>query len=443
MRNQLNKIVSLLLVALVSICFCGTALAQAPDRSIHSNFDVRGTGNVCAEDADQDIPPASSSPNIEAAVDVKLQKGKLKLYDVENKTIAQINVAGEGDTGGIIVIPDRPSSAGMVTFQKSSAQMLRKAEIDGTEITLVPIRVEYTDTAAAKDAFDAYIDRQSILNFEELALTYQDWQQALPAETPGPQYAGISTTVLGKNVQDVSEGTKTRLSSIEQLIQKSKLELYQLAGIGASVLLATILLTLWLVHAKKNRKKLQALIDLMEEQNRTILQTSAAVSDIDKRLNEVAKETVQGNERLNSITRSLQQTSKPKSPVDQMKEFLERVNGITAVNAPDQWRQSLMEYRPEFLKYDAIQRWFSREGGIGDPLFAVCSIPSSNESQLCLIPSCYDTKLASGDLPVAYDVIKPMSGESIRTYKIDRAAVLEPYGVYFRIVSRGQITLLP
>ena len=441
MRNHQKRIMSVLLVFLASICFSGTALAQAPECFVCTKSDIEGTGNVCAESESQDDSSANPAPNIES-VGVKLKKGKFKLYNADNGIITEIDVAHDGDTSIIIVVPGQKDEQGNISFLESSVQLLRNTEIDGKEISLVPIRVEYADTDAISD-FDAYIDWQSIMNFEQLVLAYQGWYPALPAKTPDPLYTGISTKLseVDEEVQNVSEETKNLSSSVEQLIQGSKLELYQLVGIGASVLLAIIILILWLIYSKKIRKRLQALTDMAEEQNRAVLKTSVIVNNIANRLNEAITET---KKQLDFITQLLLKAPPPPPPpIDRMKEFLGRVNGITMVNAPEQWRQSLMEYKPEFLKYDAIQNWFSHEGAIGDPLFTVCSIQSSNETQLCLIPSCYDTNLASNDLPVAYDVIKPLNGESIRTYKIDRAAVLEPFGAYFRIVTRGQITLLP
>lgn len=444
MKSQQKKVLSLLLIILASACLCGSALAQAPEYYVCTNSDIRGMETVCAEDENQDGSSASPSLNIES-VDVMLQEGELKLYGADNKAIAQIDVARAGDTSGTVVMQDRTDEAGRITYQKASTHLLRKVEIGDKEFMFVPIRVEFSDadSGGMNIVFDAYIDQQDIMNFEELALAYQDWQQTFSTETPDPQYSEISTKLseIDEELQDISDGTQALSFSMSQLIQGSKLELYQLIGIGISVLLAIILLILWLIYARNNRKRLKAHSATTEEQDHTIQQISATVCGIASHLNETANET---NRQLDFITQLLLKTPPPPPPpIDRMKEFLGRVNGITMVNASEQWCQSLMEYKPEFLKYDAIQNWFSREGAIGDPLFAVCSIPSSNETQLCLIPSCYDTKLASSDLSVAYDVIKPLNGESIRTYKIDRAAVLEPFGVYFRIVIRGQITLLP
>lgn len=443
MRNKHKKIISLLLVAWISVYISGTALAQVPDGFERLYSVIWNSGSVCADNSDQGSPSTSSLTDTEA-LDVMLQKGELKLYNAENEQIALIKVAEDGDAVGIVVSNDLNDEAGKVVFQKTNTQLLRTAEIDGTEIKLVPIRLEYVESSSERDAFDAYIDLHCIVNFDELVLAYQEWYPAIPEITPDPLYTEISTKLskVNEGVNDIFEETKTLSSSIEELILSSKLELYQLIGIGTAVLLATTILILLLTNAKTNREKLQALKSSAEVQNRSDQQIGAAVSDISKYLYETTKGTAQVNEQLTFIVQSLDNINRPKPPVDHMKVFLEQANGATAVNAPDQWYQQLLEYRPEFLKYDAIQRWFSREGGIGDPLFAVCSVPSSNGSQLCLIPSCYDTMLASGDLPIAYDVIKPTNGESIRTYKIDRVAVLEPYGVYFRVVSRGQITLL-
>lgn len=441
MKSQQKKVLSLLLIILASACLCGSALAQAPERYVRTNSDILVKGNVCAESGSQGNSSANATLNVKS-VGVKLKKGKFKLYNADNEIITEIDVAHDGDSSIVIVVPGQKDEQVIISFLESSVQLLRNTEIDGKEITLVPIRVEYTDTDAISD-FDAYIDWQSIMNFEQLVLAYQGWYPALPDKTPDPLYTGISTKLseIDEELQDISDRTQTLSFSMAQLIQGSKLELYQLIGIGISVLLAIILLILWLVYARNNRKRLKAHTASTEEQGNTIQQTFATVCGIASHLNETANET---NRQLDFITQLLLKTPPPPPPpIDRMKEFLGRVNSSTMVNASEQWRQSLMEYKPEFLKYDAIQNWFSREGAIGDPLFAVCSIPSSNETQLCLIPSCYDTKLASSDLSVAYDVIKPLNGESIRTYKIDRAAVLEPFGVYFRIVTRGQITLLP
>lgn len=462
MKKLVVRVITLLIIIASYFSYCGTANAL-DERSYTDGNSItckESGATVHAESGAAQPTPSpgqETNPTAQETVFVQLRDGATIFFDetFEPKfwIIPDLEKSEGNGFSGIISAtqPDQGNSANekseVVTIRcdESSGKLIDKEHINGKETVLIHVSIERLDNKKNTVMDVGYIELGQVLNIEAVLIKITNWEQIQNNVDFKSQYAEITNT-LGQQqsgIQNISTVSSAVDQIKNQLDDARKLDLIKLIAIGASILMTAALLVVLIVRTKakkvepitedktneKQNKKLEETLDVAREIARHQPEISQCISTLDSRIIELSN-------KVNGAS-----VFKPKE--DATIDFLELVNGCTTITSLDQWIEDLKKYQPELMKFDAIQNWFTRGGTFGEPPFAACAIRHYEGVSFYLIPSCYDTMLASGDMQVAYDVVYPINGERARSYKIDRPTMLEIFGAYYRVVSRGQISLVP
>ncbi|HWR28696.1 MAG TPA: hypothetical protein VN631_02585, partial [Negativicutes bacterium] len=336
------------------------------------------------------------------------------------------------------------SEAVTIRCDESSGKLIDKALINGKETVLIHVSIERLDNKKNTVMDVGYIELGRVSNIEAVLMKITDWEQIQNNVDFKSQYEEITNT-LGQQqsgIQNISTVSSAVDQLKNQLDDARKLDLMKLIAIGASILMTAALLVVLIVRTKAKKVEPIAEDKTHETQNQKIEETLDVARGIARHQPEISQCLSMLDGRITELSNKVNGASVFKPKEDATSDFLALVNGCTTITSIDQWTEDLKKYQPELMKFDAIQNWFTRGGTFGEPPFAACAIRHYEGLSFYLIPSCYDTMLASGDMQVAYDVVYPINGERARSYKIDRAAMLEIFGAYYRVVSRGQISLV-
>ncbi len=118
--------------------------------------------------------------------------------------------------------------------------------------------------------------------------------------------------------------------------------------------------------------------------------------------------------------------------------MVDTANSLSTTEDPETWNQQMSRYDPKYVRYNGINDWIEQTS---DPAFSMLAALTVDGKTL-LVPSNYNTQLGGRDVSTVFDIEEPQDGEVARAYRIDKAAEVEPYGNYYRLVSKGKISLL-
>lgn len=456
MKKHIIKVIALFIVAVSYFCYSDTA--NALDEScvvVVSTVACDGENVLLKGETSNPIKTPSSEVE---TVYVKLRDGETLFYDdncaVRLRITPDAEVIKDGGFSGVVstTLTDENNStsktaSGTITIrcEESTGQLVKKSTLNNSETVLLQVTIEYTDTTKKAVNEIGYIELGRVSNIEAVLMRIIDWEQIQNNVDFKAQYEGISNS-LGQQQNDI-KGITTVNEAVSnltiQLDDAKKLDVIKLIAIGVVVLMLLGLLIL--LHVRTKTKKTEPIVknESNEKHNQSIREILDVAIGIANQYPEINQHLLTLDGHIIEVSNKINGASVFKPKEDATKDFLDLVNSSTSITAPDQWIEKLKKYQPELLKYDEIQQWFSRGGTFGEPPFAACSVRSYEGIHFFLIPSCYDTMLASIDIQVAYDVILPVNGERPRSYRVDRAAMLEIFGAYYRVVSRGQIVLIP
>ena len=462
MKKLVIRVISLLIIVGSCFCYHGTtsALGKLDNTNVNSSI---GKAPDSIFDADSSTPQESPSPAQETpspaqqTVFVELKEGLTILFD--NNFVAKLWITPDLDKGegngfsGIISAtqPDpskktKKESSKQITIRcdESSGKLIERT-LSGTETVYIHVSIEYSDEKNKPITDVGYIDLERVSNIEAVLMRITDWEHIQSNVDLKAQYEEIATSLGQQNtgIQNILTLSTDVTHLKKQLDDARKLDFIKLIAIGVSIFMVTAVLVVLITRTKAKKVEPVTEDKTLERQNQIIEETLGIVRGIAQHQPEIIQSFPMLDARLVELSKKVNGASVFKPKEDATKDFLELVNGCTTITSIELWTESLQKYQPELMKYDEIQNWFSRGGAFGEPPFAACTIRHYEGLSFYLIPSCYDTMLASVDVRVAYDVIFPVNGVRARSYRIDRAAMLEIFGAYYRVVSRGQISLVP
>lgn len=447
MRKNRRTFLLMLLAAFALLFTSAAALADGPDDAVCNAPGAAAKLVIRAENEENEETGQDAEPTptpVPDAVDVLFNKGEYALLGEDGAVLATIKITEDGgSTGTVAAAEDSGAMEGSATvqfLQESSKLLLQTVDEEGTTTFFVPVRVSITDAGQEESWFDARVEKQSIINFDELLLQYQAWHPALPAETPEaePTVSPEPTTEPADSAGNAFDSEVTS-SANEQTDGGGISELLKLIGIGVCILIGAAILTAVIMQTTKVTDELFEITDSIRERRKAEEGKAARLDNMITLANRRLEHLVAIEKRLD-IGVKVQTETRPIE--DPLKTFQEKANDLATVDEPEKWLRALAAYRPAFLKYDTIQNWFYNADSGEQPPFAACMVTSGNAQTLCLIPSCYNAGLSANIAP-AYDLLEPGDRTaSIKRYRIDRLATLEPYGAYYRVKSRGQISLI-
>lgn len=393
------------------------------------------------------VTPALTPAPTPSQKGVCLGIGEMDLYDEHGEKLGKLAIKNNNDYIAEF-IPDASQTltGGMVSirFRPTETVLIDRTIHGETNKDMTPVWVEYSESSKQAFSFRAWLDQQAILNFNELVVAFQSAQQFQEQEPDGnkPSTAGKIDT----SRQPLPTVTPTAPLSSADIIdeedeQQMRLwELLQIVLLGISVLLGAACLIIGQLRERKNAESINRLYSNYNS-------LANATKDLSRNtgLNQALADMKMQLEAVNAILARLVQKGTASvagggfadSAHDPVTEFLTVVNAQTGVSARQAWYNSLAQhYKVEFAQYDAINGRFFVAKDEPNPLFAICSVVN----EVFLIPSCCDTALQAVDLPMMYDIVAAARPAS--TYRIDKAAKLQPYGAYYTVATKGHITLL-
>lgn len=464
MKKLVVRVITLLLVIASCFCYCGTASALSELGNTNENSIARKEPRATVnEDSSTPQPSPSTSPAPETNPDaqetlfIELRDGITPFYDEDFAKKLWITPDLEKSEGsgfsGIISAtdPDQGNSTNekseviKIRCDESSGKFIVKAPINDTETILIRVSIEHSDKKKNLVTDVGYIELGRVSNIEAVLMKITNWEEIQNKVDVKSQYEEITNTLdqQQSGIQSISTVSNAVDQLKKQLDDARKLDFIKLIALGASILMTAALLVLLILRTKAKKAEPITEDKTQEKQNLIIEETLAVAKGLAQRHPEINQRLSTLDSRITELASKINGASVFKAKDDATKDFLELVNESTSIVSPEEWTKKLFKYQPELMKFDEIQQWFSRGGTFGEPPFAACSVRYYEGLMYYLIPSCYDTMLASIDMKVAYEVIPPKNGERPRLYRIDRPAILEIFGAYYRIVSKGQISLIP
>lgn len=464
MKKLVVRVITLLLVIASCFCYRGTASALSELRNMNRKSITRNEPRATVNEesgtpkpSPSAFPAQETNPDAQETLFIELRDGVTTFYDENFVPKLWITPDLEKSDGsgflGIISAtqPEQGNSSNeksevvKIRCDESSGKFIVKAPINDTETILIHVSIEHFDKKKNTVTDIGYIELGRVSNIEAVLLRITDWVEIQNNVDVKSQYEEITNT-LGQQqsgIQSISTVSNAVDQLKKQLDDARKLDFIKLIAIGASILMTAALLVLLILRTKAKKAEPITEDKTQEKQNQVIEETLAVAKGLAQRHLEINQSLSVLGSRIIDLANKINGASVFKAKDDATKDFLELVNESTTIVSPEEWTKKLFKYQPELMKFDEIQQWFSRGGTFSEPPFAACSVRYYEGLMYYLIPSCYDAMLASIDMKVAYEVIPPKHGERPRLYRIDRPAILEIFGAYYRVVSRGQISLVP